>query len=81
VTSNNVCEASEHLIALANGGDNSDLVISVVACCHSAKLCTLATQAFRPQQWLVADIKSTTSKIKYYKTILNNQEDWIHHQH
>ena len=28
----------------------------------------------------VADIKSTTSKIKYYKTILNNQ-DWIHHQH
>jgi len=28
----------------------------------------------------VADIKSTTSTIKHYKTKLNNQEDWIRHQ-
>ena len=28
----------------------SPLVISIVACCHSVKLCALAARAFRPQQ-------------------------------
>jgi len=49
VTSNNACETSEQLIVLVNGDDRSELVISIVACCHSVKLCTLATRAFRPQ--------------------------------
>jgi len=34
VTSNNACEASEHLIVLTNGDEKSDLVISIVACCQ-----------------------------------------------
>jgi len=51
VTSNNACEASEQLIVLTNGDNKSDLLISIDACCHSVKLCTLAAQAFRPQQW------------------------------
>jgi len=33
-------EASEQLIALTNGDDKSDLVISIVACCHRVNLCT-----------------------------------------
>jgi len=36
------CEASKQLIVLANG-DNESLVISIVVCCHSVKLCILAT--------------------------------------
>jgi len=51
VTSDNACEASEQLIVLANGEEKSELVISIVACCHSVKLCALAAQAFRLQQW------------------------------
>jgi len=51
VTCNDACEASEQLIAFTNGYDKSDLVISIVACCHSVKLCAFAAQAFRPQQW------------------------------
>jgi len=51
VTSNNACEASEPLIVLTNGDDKSDLVISIVACCHRVKLCALAAQAFQLQQW------------------------------
>jgi len=47
----NVCEASQQFIVLTHGDDRSDLVISVVACWHRVKLCTLAAQAFRPQQW------------------------------
>jgi len=47
----NVYEASEQLILLTNGDDKSDLVIYVVACSHRVKLCALAAQAFRPQQW------------------------------
>jgi len=36
IASNNACEtsASEQLIALTNGDDKSDLVISIIACCH-----------------------------------------------
>jgi len=51
LTSTNACEVREQLIVLANGDGKSDLVISIVACCHRVKLCTLAAQAFRPQQW------------------------------
>ena len=51
MTSDDACEASEQLIVLTNIDDKSDLVISSVACCHSVKLCALAAQAFRPQQW------------------------------
>jgi len=43
VTSNDACEASEQLIALTSGNDKSDLVISIIACCHSVKLCALTT--------------------------------------
>jgi len=25
--------------------------MSIVACCHSVKLCTLAAEAFQSQQW------------------------------
>jgi len=39
------------LIVLANGDEKSELVISIVACCHSVKICALTTWAFRPQQW------------------------------
>ena len=49
--SNNACEAGEQLVVLTNGDDKSDLVISIVACCHSVKVCALAAQAFRQQQW------------------------------
>jgi len=51
VTSNNACEASEHVIVFANGDDKCELVISIDACCHSVKLCALVARAFRPQQW------------------------------
>jgi len=51
VTRNDACEASEQLIVLTNGDDKSYLVISIIACCHSVKLCALAVQAFRPQRW------------------------------
>jgi len=46
----NAGEASEQLMILTNGDDKSDLVISIVACCYSVKLCTFAAQAFRLQQ-------------------------------
>ena len=46
MASNNACEASKQLKVgvLANGGDKSELVISIVACCHSVKLCSLAAR-------------------------------------
>ena len=34
VTYNNACEASEQLTVLTNGDKKSDLVITIVACCH-----------------------------------------------
>ena len=34
VTSNNACEANEQLIVLTYSENKSDLVISIVACCH-----------------------------------------------
>jgi len=51
VTSDNACEANEQLIVLTNGDNKSDLMISIVACCHRVKLCTLSAQAFQTQQW------------------------------
>ena len=51
VTCNNACEASEQLILLSNGDDKSELMISIVACCHGMKLCALVAQAFQLQQW------------------------------
>jgi len=47
----NVCEASEQFIVLTYGDDKSDRVISVVACWHRVKLCALAAQDYRLQQW------------------------------
>jgi len=51
VTSNNACEASEQLIVRANGDSKSEFVLSIVASCHSVKLCTLTAWAFHMQQW------------------------------
>ena len=73
------CEASEQLILLSNGDEKSDLVISIVACCHSVKLCTLAAQAFQLQQWHNAfSVYSTSWRRTCVGTILPSFEhNWL----
>jgi len=85
VTFNDAFEASEQLIVLTNGDDKSDLVISIIACCHSVKLCALAAQAFRPQQWHNAFTQVVSFLLHKAKPVLEifclhlNTIDWSGH--